>query len=283
MQASTLRRITRFLAPLKPLSRRWVWHLLDRGWVRFEAPEIVDLRWDVGRIEIRDCRENIQSDLYFRGTWEEADSRFVRNLLRAGDVVVDVGANLGWYSLLAARTVGPGGRVLCVEPSAALCDRLRHTVELNALGNVIVERCALSEGEGEARLFALDHTNSGLGSIMWRRVPEDAERVPTRSMDGLLGAHGIERARLAKIDVEGAEALVMAGMQRTLERAVFDYFVIEVGGPRLQRQGTSARAIVEAFEKHGYRCQSLVEGRPGVIDYERLEKRGDSNLFVSRW
>ena len=139
----------------------------------------------------------------------------MRLRLRPGDVFVDVGANKGDFSVLAARLVGPRGRVIAVEPEAANADWIERSVARNKYRNVEVARVALAESAGEATLYLGE--KSGWHSLISADgvVTTGEVVVPTQTLDELLAERGVARVDAIKIDVEGAEERVFAGASRT--------------------------------------------------------------------
>jgi FkbM family methyltransferase len=143
---------------------------------------------------------------YWTGTYERAVQVAFEELLRPGDTVWDVGAHIGFFSLLASRLVGPNGCVHAFEPIAANRERLLASLELNGATNVAVHDCALSDTPGERILFACG------ASETWTLIERgEAEGIPIRckTIDEL-AASG-PPPTLVKIDAEGAEVDVLRG------------------------------------------------------------------------
>src|SRR5947208_14093774 len=91
--------------------------------------------------------------MVYLGAYERWETRTIRRLLRPGMCFVDVGANVGYFSLLASRRVGRGGRVLAIEPSAYAADRLAKTIRDNAITNIQLARIGVGAAAGEVTLF----------------------------------------------------------------------------------------------------------------------------------
>ena len=89
--------------------------------------------------------DKIQKHIYLFGVWEPSITRFVNNRLRPGDLFVDIGANVGYYALLAAKRVGPSGAVVAIEASPSIACRLRENIALNGFTNIEVVEAAVSE------------------------------------------------------------------------------------------------------------------------------------------
>jgi FkbM family methyltransferase len=165
------------------------------------------------------------------------------SLLRPGDVVYDVGANIGWYGLLAARRVGPAGRVIAFEPSVENAAHVQRNAHINGLGNVAVICAALTDRDGWMTFMQR-------GSLEGRIEKDDCEAqaerrakrtvevegrtpVPITKLDTWLAQTGEPAPNVVKIDVEGAEVGVLRGMTQTL-RSAKPTLVIELHGTRVE-------------------------------------------------
>jgi FkbM family methyltransferase len=134
--------------------------------------------------------------------------------------VFDVGANVGFTAMLAARQVLPGGRVICFEPLLQNAEQIHHNSRLNAFSGIDVRVEALGRQDGEAE-FILSH------SPTWGRLAEAGPapqasgtiRVKVRSLDSIRAGEGIALPDLIKMDVEAAEADVLAGAAHLLAEA----------------------------------------------------------------
>ncbi len=148
--------------------------------------------------------------------YEVDKHRLLGRILRPGDVFVDVGANRGDFSVLAGRKVGPMGRVISVEPEPTNVRWLREALAANGIDDVVtVCECAVSDGEGTATLHVSNR--SGAHSLMTEQEGSGEDiTVPTRTLDRLLADEGVERPRAVKIDVEGADLLVLRGATELL-------------------------------------------------------------------
>lgn len=124
------------------------------------------------------------------GEYEPMETRLVRERLQEGDVFLDVGANIGWYTVLASPRVGAGGKVIAFEPDPANAAMLRRNVEANGLTNVVVEEKALSNEPGKLKLF-LDRKNLGRHSVVLQYDDKDYVEVETLRLDDYWKEGGI--------------------------------------------------------------------------------------------
>jgi FkbM family methyltransferase len=176
--------------------------------------------------------------------------------LGPGGVFLDAGANIGLFTLMAARLVGPGGRVLAVEPGRESLARLDANLALNDLPQVKVVRAALAAEPGHAPLF---HVALGDDPQAYSLMPEggatESETVPVTTLDLLAAEAALTRLDCLKLDVEGAEPLILAGGRGTLE--TFRPIVIfEVNTPIALARGDAAASFA-ALTSIGYRISRL--------------------------
>ena len=169
---------------------------------------------------------------------------------RPGDVVVDVGANVGLYGVLAARAVGPAGRVLCFEPNPETAAHLRRHVQMNGVGNVTVVEKGVGAGPATLRLAASGWGDSGKFSLLPpKTAPAVTYDVAVVALDAELAEREVDHVDVVKVDVEGFEMEVMAGAWGTIERDR-PVLVLELAPGRY---GAEAARATERLVGLGYR------------------------------
>ncbi|KUG07531.1 FkbM family methyltransferase [Solirubrum puertoriconensis] len=159
----------------------------------------------------------IPQHLYFLGDYEERGILFLEQHLRPGHVVLDVGANMGLYSLVASKMVGGTGQVYAFEPLPANADLLREHIAINRLSNVQLEQKAVSNVAGLMPLYTPPPNNSGMASL--RRYSDELGapvQVEVVTLDAY--AESLPAVHLIKLDIEGGEYQALLGMQRLLAR-----------------------------------------------------------------
>jgi FkbM family methyltransferase len=163
-----------------------------------------------------------------QGEFEKPLTRAVLTLLRPGDSFVDVGANEGCFSALAARKVGANGRVLAIEPQRRLHDVLKRNIAANSLTNVDVVSAAVADKEGKTLLYLRPSTNTGASSFTkhWR-FGNRTEEVHMTTLDRLLSERNFASVRLMKVDCEGAEPPVIAGVKNALRARRIEIIVVD--------------------------------------------------------
>ena len=186
---------------------------------------------------------------FFLGRFYDLPNQLLlQKLLRQGDTFVDIGANEGMMTLLAARQVGEDGQVLSFEPNPSPRAILEKNLRRNAIEHVQVHAMGLSDEPGKLELF-VPAVNTGEGSFTpMEGVEGTSVTCPVHVGDEVL--HDV-KPKLIKIDVEGFEAHVLRGLQHTIERAR-PFITIEMIGGHLARDGSSPQTIAELFKDHGY-------------------------------
>jgi FkbM family methyltransferase len=165
-----------------------------------------------------------------QGVYEIETTRLIRGSLTPGGVFVDVGTNEGWFSLIAARCVGPSGRVVAIEPQRRLLPVLYENMALNKFGDrVLLRSVALGETEGIGELHLAPDLNTGASSLQRHlRYETVRERVRVMRLDALLEEADIGSVDLLKLDCEGAEEGVLRGAgdyiaQRRIKRLLVEF------------------------------------------------------------
>jgi FkbM family methyltransferase len=197
------------------------------------------------------------------GTCDPDEQELVVTHLRDGGVFYDLGANIGFFSLLAARLVGPTGHVIAFEPSPQNAAQLRRNIDLNGFTNITLVETAVSSEEGFAQL---DTTTKERGQMRLTASDEAARvgLVPVRtvSIDGWRDETGFPPPAFMKIDVEGAEVAALRGAHVAIEsgRPVLLVEIHKTVGPMF------AEYFEQTLRPLGYRGTSLTGGPMPLSD-----------------
>ena len=202
---------------------------------------------------------------------------FLRRNLKQGDVFIDVGAQIGYFSMQGAQLVGNTGLVIAVEPDPRAAEVLRENARLNGVDQVHVLPVAASH-DRERLTFNLA-TQLGWSTavpLAPTMVTERRIQVDSRTLDDLLAAElpVDRRIALVKIDVEGFEAQVLTGAESLLSRKE-STFLVEVNPDALKASGRTVLDVLSPFIRHGYRLFWLGElprviGRTGSLHFNEL-------------
>lgn len=182
----------------------------------FKATNIpVTDKWG-NRFLLPSAKEPIGFFLISDGMYEPLTMRLLFRHLARGSTFVDVGANIGVFTIPLAKQVGTDGRVLAIEPSPRIFPYLRDNVQMNRLGNVRLQNCAAYHcDQSEVPFYESPQDQFGMGSL-GAQFHEQPVAVPAQTLDSLLEKEGLHHVDLLKVDVEGYEQSVFKGAQRLL-------------------------------------------------------------------
>jgi len=161
-------------------------------------------------------------------------------------VVVDVGANIGYYTLLFAKSVGKTGKVYSFEPESLNFSLLKKSLELNHLDNVELKREALSDSHGTATLFLSD-PRQPQGHSLVHDLGMGMATIPSTTLDDFWESLGKPRFDLIKIHVSGADDLVLAGARRLI-RDLAPYFTFVFTSQRWKTSSNELEALFDTYE-----------------------------------
>ncbi|RFC63650.1 FkbM family methyltransferase [Fulvimarina endophytica] len=209
----------------------------------------------------------------------------IRAILKPGDLVVDVGANVGSLLLPMAERVGPDGRLIACEPTPACISALRNTIAVNGLETrVDLKPVAVGSSEATARLHL--GTNSSFNSLAELEPDGSDERngidVEVSTLDRLVPSE--QSPALVKIDVEGLELEVLRGMNGILSRSPDIALVAEYGPSHLERIGVRPQDWLAEFQSHGFALW-IIDERDGSLreaSSEALEGIYSANILMVR-
>jgi FkbM family methyltransferase len=227
------------------------------------------------------------------GIWEPFETSLLLRWLRPGDVFVDVGANIGYFSLLAASAIGPDGAVFAFEPDPENHRLLLANAALNGLaGRITAVEAALSDAAGDGQLYLSD---DNLGDHQLYASDEQRSSVPIRLCHGSEYLAGrLARIDVLKVDTQGSEFQVMAGLMPLLRQLPHcPRIMIELTPHALRQAGASGRALLELLDTLGQRMWIIdhIEGRVAQSSAQELavwcdnwdavpEARGFMNILV---
>lgn len=178
------------------------------------------------------CEKRI---LFSPRQFDEAERNLIAERVRPGFCFVDIGANIGGYALFVAAQAGAGARIIAIEPQPEIFRRLTANIGFNPFGTVKAMACAVADRDGEVTLF-IDGDNQGESSLkIITAGSRSSVRVPARRLLSILNDEGFERLDAIKLDVEGAEDLILETFfARAPERLFPGLIVLERAPDRWQ-------------------------------------------------
>jgi FkbM family methyltransferase len=217
------------------------------------APRLPDLvfRYPDGRTFHLPADPGPYAEIFTRGEFEAGATAVVRELLRPGDLAVDVGANLGWFSLVMAAVVAPGGEVWAVEPMPPILSALKRNLALNDALAVRLFEVALGESPGTTEIHVFSGLPHGHASVSTLdRNDYSSYRVERRRLDDLLA--GARTPAMVKLDVEGSERDILRGAKATLSADSPPIWMIEVN---YETSGAFGYRPTDLLEPFGRGCR----------------------------
>ena len=218
--------------------------------VRVEVERGVNLLLDPGDLVAR--------RILIGGDWQPEVWQSISAGLSAGAVFLDVGAHIGYDTLKASVRVGEGGKVIAFEPNPRTLEQLRANIAASHAANVIVEPIACTDSEQMLTLYdSTSEGNSGASSLSLANADETARgglpsyAIRGRPIDHVAAELGLQRVDVIKVDVEGAEYLVLRGLRETLRR-FHPKVVMEVVPAQLANMKATVEDVVSLMNELGY-------------------------------
>ena len=251
-------------------------HLLWQKFIAFlPSSKEVELGGNLGlpsfKMIIQPQRDILERDFLLLGRiYEKETTLLFLKMLRRGMTVVDLGAHVGYYTIIAAKLIGEEGRVYAFEPEANNFNSLSRNVEINNLTNVILIQKAVSDKNGKER-FYIDAFDSGRCSFLipqFQRI-KSSVYVPTVTLDEFFFQKGIQ-IDLLKMDIEGAEVKALRGAKRLLTERRIRTIIFEFFPEALQSQGASPRELWNILTSYEFKIYQIEEN--GELSETTLEK-----------
>jgi FkbM family methyltransferase len=289
-----MEKLSRFLNHLRQgtLIDRIAWEWRKRvkqsrsRWWKSQAGkrEYSDVKIDRG-VRIRLHFDSELSRAIYVDDFERKEREFLKAYLRTGDLFVDVGANIGLFSLIAARVIGPTGKVFAFEPTGRIYERFTDSVRLNGFQNISCFRLALSDRVGRQDFFVskdgFDAWNSFARPVAGRSFEQ--EPVECETWDRFALAHNLlGRVAMMKLDVEGWETRVLAGAAQTLGRTDAPLLQVEFTDAVAASAGSSCKDLYRVLQDFGYRMFIYDQKRRELIHDPLRESYPYANLIATK-
>lgn len=213
------------------------------------------------------------------GSYEPEETAWYEANVRAGDVVIDVGANIGYFSLLFARATGPSGRVISYEPGPDLNQILRRNAAANDYANIEIRPVAIADRKGTMTYYRA-RKNFGDNRLFTHGHDRDSFPVPVVTLDDDL-ADLEARIDLVKMDIQGAEPLALKGMRRILRERPPRRMMLEFWPHGIAGMGGHPSDMVRTVRAAGYRITRLDDGAEFDLDVALREMTPDNRKWVN--
>jgi len=237
--------------------------------------------------------DHIQKVIWLTGRWEPVITEFFRNTLCPGDTFIDVGANIGYYSLLASKIVGENGHIYSIEASPTIFSYLRDNIALNHAVNVETVHAIAADGDGEKEFWLAWNQNLGKSTsveTLGRRKRMRSEgRVRCAALPSMVPIDRLLTARLIKIDVEGAERAVLEPIiERLPDFSRRTVWAVELSPEYCPGGQADVDYVFRAFYKHGYAAATISNdyslatylSKPNGVELKRIAAAPSSQADV---
>lgn len=230
-----------------------------------------------------DISDSLGLNIYLNAPTSDAfELQLLSALVRPGDVCIDVGANIGLYTVLMAAATGPAGKIYAFEPAPRTFEILRSNIEANGLKTVIATAAAISDAKGSATLHLTAETGlTSLGNTNRGTVVATAD-VPTLTLDAFAREHGIDGIDFLKIDVEGYEGHVLRGGASLLETAADPLLMIELDGKNFKALGFSKQGVLDSLRAKDFDAFLIDRRRQKLVPLEQAADGGGINYLFYR-
>jgi FkbM family methyltransferase len=232
---------------------------LDDWKSKFKDREYVDHQI-TSNSKIRLYQDSVLSKLMYDG-FENNELNYLRNKLKNGDTFIDIGANIGLFSIIASEIVGPNGKVISFEPSPITFKRLKENCELNNTQNIEIKNIGLSDNIGKLDFYISDN-----GYDAWNSFAKSHDdklknkiEVSVSTLDNELEKFDAKNVSLIKIDVEGWEKFVLLGGLKFLQKNS-PTLLIEFTEQNTYNAGYWVHDLFEILESIGYKWYRITNG-----------------------
>jgi FkbM family methyltransferase len=238
----------------------------------------------MGKTLRADLDSGFAGTLYQEGVWEPHETAFLLGSLKEGMVFVDIGANIGYYTILASELVGRSGKVFAFEPDDRNFSLLEQNINENKCGNVVAIRKAVSDTTGRLRLYP---SKSNFGDhrtyAAWGEASPPSRLIEATALDDFFSSGA--RIDFVKVDIQGAEYVAFAGMKRVLQENHDIILLLEFTPVLLSEAGASPLQFLQELRHSGFVIYTLLEHKPReASDAEilNIHTGREFNLVISR-
>ncbi len=249
----------------------------------FFKPRSIMVQGHLMWLDEKDVLELATNEFY-----EPTETALLKKELKKGEIFVDIGANIGYYTLIAARLVGPRGKVYAFEPDPVNFRLLEKNIEQNGYLNVVLVNRAVSDNTRSALLY-LNKTNMGDHRIY--NPGEYRDRIPIRtvSLDDYFKKLD-KRVHFIKMDIQGAEAKALKGIRSLVKANRRIKMVVEFCGKNLKKCGSDPKQFLSALQKMGFKISEISKSGKSIrsvtasylLNRYNLKTDDYTNLYCSK-
>jgi FkbM family methyltransferase len=265
-----------------PVARYWAMGAISH---RLKRPFLMKLPEEIGGNWFKcDLRDSIAREVCFNGRYEPQETALLKSILRPGMTFADIGANWGYFTLLASFLVGAGGRVISLEPDPRIFAALQENIARNRLSQAAALQVAAAHEACAMTLQGYDEQggNWGVSSLIAQAAQSaDVFQATVRPLDALLDEQGIDSIDLLKMDIEGAEEMALRGMSEGLSRHRYKRILLEAHPALLAEQNRATSDVLNLLIDAGYEGWSI-DHSPQAIRRAAYARRLDCEDYLKR-
>jgi len=213
----------------------------------------------------------LSMELATSGIWEKIETQFIMRDIKKGTIVLDIGANIGYYTLILAKLVGKKGKVFAFEPEPENFQLLKKNIEINGYQNVICENIAISNQNGEIDLYFSERSIGQHKIYQSSMVSENSIRVKSITLDQYFGDLDMkDKISFIKIDTEGAEYCVINGMKSLLGSNKKLKIMLEFDPIQIKDARTQPKDLLNLLRENGFNF-SHVNPKKQIFEKSNLD------------
>ena len=192
-------------------------------------------------------------DLSINGVYGELDTKIIREEIHEGDIVIDVGANIGYYTLIFAQLVGSSGKVFAFEPEPKNFEILKKNIEINNYPNIVAEQKIVSDKSGIVKLFIAEH------GIVGHRINQQKSSQKFIEIESIILDNYIKKLNLdnkinfIKIDVEGSEPKVLEGAKEIMQKSNQLKIFTEFNREAVKKYSVEPKEMIDLLYRNGFK------------------------------
>ncbi len=231
-------------------------------------------------ISINLYQNSLLSKLIFEGNFELNEITFLKKILKKGDFFLDIGANIGLFSIHASRIIGDKGKIISFEPSPITFSRLKENIDLNDFKNIDIRNIGISDNKGELTLNISESGHDAWDTFavnIDKKMFNKCTTVPVHTLDEELKDIDKEKIALVKIDVEGWEKFVLNGAKEFLTNHE-PILMVEFTENNTEAAGYNVLEIYDIMNNLGYQWYKYINGR--LIPEKRNKRYIYDNLIA---
>jgi FkbM family methyltransferase len=258
---------------------RWVVILLFAGGQRSWSVLDFKMYLTARKAGLDPMEKSIHKQLILDGAREQKSSEIMQKFIRPDDVILELGANIGYYVLLESKVLSDKGYIYAVEPAPENVELLKKNIHLNDVKNMEVFNLAISDKKGTARLYMGRACN--LHSLINNGQDAQYVEVKTDTVDGFLG--GKKPVTFLRMDIEGYETQVIEGMKKTLASPDIKRLFVEIHPHRVSLE--KMQGLLRKLKDYGFEtayCVSHDKFQRSVLGQTRVEQPGLLDLAADK-